>query len=125
MTKEKLQEIFESTQESGLKYDGTIKSIDYYSVLCKAASKDALYSVKNMDEKSNLCMFNYCHEGKDSIMMIFYVPANSSNGVKHIAEKVMNVVRHLEETFVTIDYIDTKEMKDEKFVYIVAIKSLE
>ena len=125
MTKERLQEIFESTQECGIKYEGSMKNIDYYSVLCKAASKNVLYSINNLDEKSNLCMFNYCHDGVDSIMMIFFIPMNSSNGVKNTAEKVMNIVKHLEDSFVTIDHIDAKEIKDEKFVYVTAIKKLE
>lgn len=122
--KEKLQEIFESTQENGLKYDGSIKNIDFYAMLCKAASKDSLFSVKNMDDKTNVCMFSCSYENKDSILMIFYIPIATSGGVKHIAEKIMNLVKNLEDTFIVLDYVETKEIKDEKFVYMTVVKIL-
>ena len=41
--KNRLKEIFESTVESGIKYDGTIESVDYYSMFCKAIAQVAAY----------------------------------------------------------------------------------
>ena len=37
---DRLKEIFESTVESGIKYDGSYESIKYYNLFCKAASQE-------------------------------------------------------------------------------------
>jgi hypothetical protein len=66
--KDRLKEIFETTLDSGIKYDGKIKNIDYYSLFCKAASEEKLYKLMG----NNLCMFNCKLEEKDAVMMIFF-----------------------------------------------------
>lgn len=117
----KMKEIFESTIENGIKYDGTIESVDYYSLFCKAASQDLLYHLMG----NNLCMFNMTHQDKDSVMLIFSIPINSEDtGAKNVAERVMEVVEETETCFVTLDYLKSEEIKEDKVIYIIAVKSL-
>lgn len=119
---EKLKEIFESTIESGIKYEGTLESLDYYELFCKAAAQDQLFKLMG----NNVCMFNYKKDNKDAIMMIFSIPINSpeESGSKNVADRVMEVVRETEKCFITLDDIQSKEVKEDKFVYITAIKKL-
>ena len=92
-SKERLKEIFETTLDSGIVYEGSLERIDYYSLFCKAASKDKLYKFMG----NNLCMFNCKFEEKDAVMMIFYIAINSDdNGAKNVAERVMEVLREVE-----------------------------
>jgi len=119
--KQKLKEIFDTIIDSNLRFEGSVKSIDFYGTFCKAAAKEQLYKMSG----NNLCMFNFDYEGHESILIIFAVPINQqedSPNQKSVSERVMEIVSTLEETFITIDYLKTYEVKEEKFVYIVAIK---
>lgn len=120
---QKLKEIQENTLESGIRFEGNIESPEYYNLFCQAAAKDQLYRLMG----NNLCMFNCEHEGKDSIMMIFSIPINNpdESGAKSVAERVMEVVENTEKSFVTLDYVRSTEVKEDKFVYVVAVKKME
>lgn len=120
--REKLKEVFESTIESDLKYDGKIENIHYYELFCKAASKRKVFKLLGND----VCMTNYTYEGKDSILIVFFIPINSKEtGAKTIAERVMQVVEEVETCFVTLDYLNSEEIKEDKFVYVSAVKCLK
>ena len=117
--KDRLKEIFESTIESGIKYNGPIENIDYFNVFCKAGEQKALYKMLG----NNLCMFNYKYEEKDAVMIIFSMPINTEDsGAKNVAERVMAVVEKIETCFVTLDYLKSQEIKEDKFIYVIAIK---
>jgi len=119
---EKLKEIFESTIESGIKCEGSLESLDYYELFCKAAAQDQLFKLMG----NNVCMFNYKKDNKDSVMMIFSIPINSpeESASKNVADRVMEIVRETEKCFITLDEIQSKEVKEDKFIYITAIKKL-
>lgn len=120
--KEKLIEIFETTIESGELYNGPCDSIDYYNLFCKAASKDQLFKLMN----NNLCMFNYKYQTEDAVMMIFSIAINSGDsGAKNIAERVMRVITEIEQCFITLDYVKSEEVKEDKFIYITGVKKVK
>lgn len=117
--KDRLKELFESVVESDLNYNGSFDNIDYYNLFCKAASKEQIYRFMGND----LCMFNCKYDNSDAVMMVFFIPINTKNfGVKNIAEKVIQIVEVIEETFITIDYLKSDEIKEDKFIYVVGIK---
>ena len=120
--KEKLKEIFESTVDSDAKYLGSVKDIDYYTLLCKSAAKDRLFKLMG----NNMCMFNCKYDDYDSVLMLFSIPVNSKEiGSKHISERVMEVIESVEDCFTTIDFSSSKEVKEDKFVYMVVVKKLD
>jgi len=120
--KERLKEIFENTLEIGIKYEGTVENPDYYTLFCKAASKDQLYKLMG----NNLCMFNCSYADEDAVMMIFSIPINSKeSGAKNVAERVMEVIGGIERCFVTLDHVKSEEVKEDKFVYVTAIKKIK
>jgi hypothetical protein len=120
--KERLTEIFEGTIENGEKFDGQCDNPEYYNLFCKAAAKDQLFKLMN----NNLCMFNCKYEGEDAVMMLFSIPINSGDsGAKNIAERVMRVVTEVEECFVTLDFVKSEEVKEDKFIYIIAVKKVK
>ena len=120
--KERLKEIFYNTIDSGLRYEGSHKSPDYYNLFCKAAANNNLYRISG----NNICMFNYSYENSDAIMILFSIPINSSEAVgsKNIADRVMEVIYGIEECFVTTDFIKSEEVKEDKFVYITVVKKV-
>ena len=120
----KLKEVFESTIEDGSdKYEGDIEEINYYNLFCKAASEDLLYKV----QRNNFCMFNYYYNQIESVLMIFAIPINPSEevGIKQVAERVMKIVRELENCFITLEYLNANEVSEDKFIYIIAVKKIE
>lgn len=118
----KLKEHFEQTIESGLKYDGNLKNIDFYSLFCKAAAKNNLFKLMG----NNLCMFNYVYEGKEAVIIIFSIPLNSTEetGSKGMAERTMEVVDNMEKCFINIDKTISQEVKEDKFMYLLFVKTL-
>jgi len=119
--RKKLKEIFENTVDSGLKYDGSHASPEYYSLFCKAAAKDNLYKMMG----NNVCMFNYSFDNEDAVMILFSIPINSNEtGAKNIAERVMQVIGGVEDCFITTDFVKSEEIKEDKFVYITVVKKV-
>ena len=119
---ERLKEIFETTVESGIKYEGSLDSPDFYGLFCKAAANEQLYKLMG----NNLCMFNCELNKEEAIMVLFSIPINTSeeSGAKNVAERVMEVVENLELCFVTLDEVDSEVVQEDKFVYVTAIKKV-
>lgn len=119
--KEKLKDIFENIIESDFEYSGDYNRINYYSLFCKSASSDKLYKIMGSD----LCMFHYRYKEKDSILMIFFIAINQEEpGSKNVADRVIEIIEGLESTFITLDFIRSEEIKEDKFAYLTAIKIL-
>jgi hypothetical protein len=120
---EKILDIVRKTMDNDeLKYDKGLNNLDFYSLLCMSASKDSLFSLCG----ANVCMFKYSYNNNESVLILFSIPiiTDSIDGKsKHITERIIDTVQLLENTFVTLDYLNVKEVKEEKFVYLVAIKS--
>jgi hypothetical protein len=119
---EKLRDYFDQTIESGQKYEGQLKNIDYYGLFCQAASKNQLHKLMG----NNMCMFNYEFEGKESVMILFSIPLNSTEetGSKGMAERTMEVVENMEKCFINIEKTISKEVKEDKFMYLLFIKTI-
>lgn len=121
-TSERLKELFEGVLETDVKYEGPIEDLDYYNLFCKAASSGQLFRSMGND----LCLFNCIFENSDAVLMIFYIPLKPEEyGAKGIAERVMEITRETEKAFITIDHLNSFELKGEKFVYVTAIKKIE
>jgi hypothetical protein len=122
VVREKLKEIFEATVDSDSKYSGSFTDIDYYSLLCKSAAKDRLFKLMG----NNMCMFNCKYDENDAVLMLFSIPVNTKEiGSKHISERVMEVIENVEACFTTTDFSSSREVKEDKFVYMVVIKKLD
>lgn len=122
---EKLKEIFNISIDNDLKYDGNLNDINYYSLLCKATALNKLFKMFNC----NLCLFNTKYKNKDSIMMIFSIPLSLNSEInestKHISERVMEIIKVVEDAFINVDYMKCKEVKEDKFIYLTIIKKIE
>jgi len=118
---QKFREAFEATIENvDLQYTGNLKNLDYFGLFCKATAQEKLYKFLGL----NTCMFNYIHENNDAILIIFSILNGEESSTKFIADKVMDIVELGESVFITLDYIKSKEVKDDKFIYVTIIKKL-
>jgi len=122
LVKSRLKEIFDYTIDSDAEYKEDLNNINYYNLICKSATKNSLFRIMG----NNLCMFNYIFEDVESILMIFAVSASSKEETssKNIAEKVFEVIKELEECFVTLDYVRSNHVVEDKFIYITAVKKI-
>ena len=118
----KLKEYFDQTIENGLKYEGPLKNIDFYSLFCQAASKNSLYKLMG----NNLCMFNTVYNSKEAVLVIFSIPLNTTEetGSKGMAERTMEVVDNMERCFINLDKVMSQEVKEDKFMYLLFVKIL-
>lgn len=120
---ERLQDIYDSTIESETKVKIDIKEIDYYSLLCNSIGNNKMHKMFNC----NICSFNCEFEGEDSVIMIFAVPLSTQSenvDKKHSSERVMDIIKVVEETF-KVDYMNFKEVKEDKFAYLTIIKKVK
>ena len=118
--KERLKQIYDLTEDSGLSFSGNLEDIDFYSLLCKATANNHLYKLFSC----NLCMFNYSFEGEESVLIIFSIPlsTNDTQESKHISERIMDVLKTIEDCFSTVDYMNLKTVKEDKFTYMTIVK---
>lgn len=123
IVQEKLLEIFENTvsKKDNLVYDGKVEEINHFNLLMKAGGEDALYKILGY----NMCMLNCKYEGKKAVVVLFSIPVNPKTGNKLIADSVMEIIENVEDCFTTVDYLNSKEIRDEKFVYVTIVKKLE
>lgn len=119
--REKLKEIFENTIESDSKFEGDFEKPDYYALFCKAAARENFYKLMG----ANLCMFNCKYEDKDAVMMVFSIPINDESGAKNVAERVMEIARETEKCFITLDFINSAEVREDRFIYVTAVKIID
>ena len=71
-------------------------------------------------------MFNCKYQDEDAVIMIFSIPINSGeSGAKNIAERVMRVITEIEECFITLDFVKSEEVKEDKLIYIIAVKKVK
>jgi len=118
---QKLKELYENTIESGILYNESLDYINYYSLMCKATSKDFVINLNNC----NVYSFKYNYDNSESVLFLFSIPLVCERNSKHISERIMDVVQLLEKTFITLNYLSSNEIKEDKFVYLVAIKKIK
>jgi len=120
--KEKLRNIFLDSLESGSKFSGNLKEINYISLLCRAGSEGNLTTLLG----NNVCSFLCSYEDSSAALIVFAIPISvEDEGAKHIAERVMEVVELCEQSFTTLDYSSSKEVEEDKFVYVIVIKKFD
>ena len=81
--KQKLKDIFSTTYEKGIQWNGSLSNIDYYSLSCQAAGHDLLYSLN----ECNVCMFKCNYEEEESILIVFSIPINLEVRTLNILQK--------------------------------------
>jgi len=113
-----LLEHYESTIKSGVKFEGTLDEIDYFKTFSKADAKKQMFKMHGC----NVCMLNY---GDDSVLIIFAIPIRSStegDENKHVSERMMDVVKNIEDVFISIESMSANEVKEDKVIYLTVIK---
>lgn len=122
---ERLRDIYLEILSGDSTLASKLDEIDYYSVMCRGVAENKWYKFSGC----NLTMFRYDYQGKDAAIMFFAIPAQSNaNGkeeTKHLSQKVLDLVKIIEDAFIKVDYMDFKTIKEDKYSYLVAIKSSE
>ena len=121
MIQDRLLRIFNETIEEGEYLDKELDEIDGFSEIFKM-DHERIYKFLN----SNLCMFKYRYNGEDSVLVFIFIPVNANeddNKSKHVSERIMESVKHLEETFISLDYLNI--IPGDQNNCVVAIKSVE
>lgn len=116
--KDRLSSIFKESIEEAPTLNKTIDEIDGFSELM-SGDYDRLYKFLS----AHLLMFRYRYEGYDSILMLIGVPTKTNEKSKYYSERVMEIIKYLEDVFVYLDYLQVKE--DKQYNYIISIKKIE
>jgi len=124
--KDRLKQIFNSTIESGEDYSGPYENVDFYSLICKSAMNDHLYKIFSC----NVMMFNYQFKDQKCVLLIFAIPIilnenNQKDHNKHVSERIMEILKLVEETFITVEHMAVETIDEDKFTYMLVIKKVE
>ena len=115
-----LIERYESTIESGVKFEGNIDEIDYFKTFSKADTKKQMFKMHGC----NCVMLNY---KDDSVLIIFAIPIRSAvegDENKHISERLMEIVKNIEDVFINVDSMKASEVKEDKIIYLTVVKKV-
>jgi hypothetical protein len=119
----KLKTFFLETKESDIYLEDNLDEIDYYGAMCKGMSSNRVFRLTGYNV---LCTKYKKFKDKESVLMIFCIPSQSNseskNDLKHVSEKVMDVIKLAEEYFITIDFMSVKDVKEDKFTYLTILK---
>jgi hypothetical protein len=116
-----LLEHYESTIKNGVKFEGNLNEIDYFKTFSKADAKKQMFKMHGC----NVCMLNY---GDDSVLIIFSIPIRSvveGDENKHVSERMMDVVKNIEDTFIFVESMTASEVKEDKVIYLTVVKKVE
>jgi hypothetical protein len=118
---EKLRKIYSDTIKDGQKYEGSLKNLPFCDLIIKATSeqKNFGYGI------NNLCMFKYMYYNRDSILIIFAIPIQSNEDKRNINERFFDILADVEKAFVTLNYRQLKELKEDKYMYFICVKIIE
>jgi hypothetical protein len=64
-------------------------------------------------------------QDEKAVMLIFSVPINETDGNKLITDKIIDLVDLLENSLITLDYLHSAELKEEKQIYVVVVKKVK
>jgi hypothetical protein len=115
----RLRKAFQEILLSDLRYNKTIEDIDF-TVITKFIMNNELIKVLGCE----VSIFNYSFEDNPAVLIVFSYYPKDDVGSKHISEKTIDIVDLLQETFITLDFIDIINPKGEPYVYIIAIKKV-
>jgi len=123
LIKTKMLDMYETTirDHQDLIYDGEIDKLNHHNALMKAGGKKHLHKLMGC----NVGMLNCIIEGLNAVVIVFSIPINAETGSKHVADRVMEIIENIEDCFTTVDYLNSIENKDDKFVYVTAVKKYE
>lgn len=121
----RLRLFFEDAVNNAKYLDANLETLDYYSVICKSACENKLYKMLNC----NLCLFKYLYsDGSDAIVLVYGIPSPSNPDSKddsvHVSQKVMELIKIIENCFITVDYMNLQEVKEDKFLYLTVVKKI-
>lgn len=121
---EKLKAIFYDAVETGGVFDGDLEDVNYLDTFLKAGMTNNMHDIMG----TNLCLMKIKYKEEESILMIFGIPLNEESGnikMKQISEKVLEVVKKLEQAFITLDYMNCSMSKDDHYEYLTVIKKIK
>jgi hypothetical protein len=113
-----LLEHYESTIKNGIKFEGKLDEINYFKTFSKADAKKQMFKMYGC----NVCMLN-CED--DSILIIFAIPIRSTtegDENKHISERLMEIVKNIEDVFISVESMVANDVKEDKMIYLTVIK---
>lgn len=121
----KLKKIFNETIKDGPDYKGTLKNIKFFAMQF-LHKKGTIYDYNNF----NISMYRYKYLNHDAILMLFSIPLkpdieNKNVDRRHLNDRIMDVMRYCENTFITLEYRHLEKVEEEKMMYFTCIKIID
>lgn len=123
---DRLRDYFNLTLKETEHLDTELEKADY-GLLCRKYKDRKILSIFGCF----FSLFRYIYQGEESVMMLFAIPFqsnqeyNDDDDKRHNSVKVLDIIKLVEDCFITVDYMHMKDVKEDKYSYLVIIKKLK
>ncbi len=114
----KLKTCFKQIAKNGYEYNCNLKKIDYFQAMMLAIDNKQMFKYNS----NNVYFFRHCYDNTDSVLMIFAIPMES-NDPKSLSERIFDVLKDIQYTFITLDYRNLKN--DQQFTFMTVVKKVK
>lgn len=123
---DRLRDYFNLTLKETEHLDTELDKADY-GLLCKRYKDKKILSMFGCF----FALFRYLYQDEESVLILFAIPFQSNQEFKddedkrHNSVKVLDIIKLVEDCFTTVDYMQMKDVKEDKYSYLVIIKKIK
>ena len=122
--RKKFKDLYDKAMESDQYFENIDQtSINFFDLVFKASSKNLYCLFKG----NNLCIFKCKYYNDPYMMIIFGIPSkkkSETSGKKFISERIIDLIKCVEDCLITVDKMKSFENQDDKFVYLSCMKKI-
>ena len=120
--KEKITKIFQSTYMDlpNLKYTKVLPELDYFKILFVCEYEKNVHKIMGCD----LYMMNCNFQEQPSVMILFSIPTCKKGRNKETSDKIIEIIKMIEECYTTLDFTHDDESEPTKSIYVTVIKKV-
>jgi len=120
----KLLEYYEDALDTPWEYKGDLEDIKF-----RTTSKAGTFGNFHTFFGCNMAVFKTQFENSDAVVFVFNIGINKeeeSRGVKskYVSEKILEIVKKMEDVFISLDYINCKHIKVDHVLYVIIVKKV-
>lgn len=101
-----------------------VQDTDYFTLCCKAESENKRDSILGYV----VYTFYQEYDSTDAVVFIFSLPTYEKEEVnkeiKHVSQKVLEILKLVEDVFIIVDHMEVKNVREDKFTYFTVIKKI-
>lgn len=113
--------IIDNPTENICKYSLEEMKEKFFQMFFWLGNNEKLYSL----DGNHFSVFNFKFENERSLLIFFAIPIDSKVNSKNLSERVMFLIKLVEDYFTTVDFTEYVDLQEEKFGYLFFVKKIK